>query len=211
MTIVSRPEKASPIQSRARATRAALLSAVERIVIAQGAAAVTTTSISAAGGVSVGTIYRYFEDRNAMLLAAYDASVARIVRHCAIEMERFPGDLPLEQAALRLLSLYLTTADADPAHPGLLKAMRSIRPVDADQGGGNEVSITHDLIAPFLTRHIGSAGPQPAILHFLNVLLGTLVDLYLVTPQGPDRSSIREEIEAHTLLALARLARIEKK
>ncbi len=46
---------------------------------------------------------------------------------------------------------------------------------------------------------------DPARFHFMNVLIGNLVDLYLVTPgTRAARTAMRREIEAHMLLALRR-------
>ena len=45
---------------------------------------------------------------------------------------------------------------------------------------------------------------QPARLHFLSVLLGTLVDLYLATADAGERARLRQEIEAHMMLTLDR-------
>jgi AcrR family transcriptional regulator len=73
----------APRQPRAVETRQRLLNAVESLVVAEGPAAVTTTRIAAHTSVAVGTIYRYFADREALLLAAYDATVERIVAQCA--------------------------------------------------------------------------------------------------------------------------------
>ena len=75
--------KAEPVQERALRTRAALLAATEELVTDRGIEAVTTTSVAAAAGCSVGSLYRYFADREALLLAAYDATVRRIVARCA--------------------------------------------------------------------------------------------------------------------------------
>lgn len=195
------------MQPRALRTRAALLAAVERIVAAEGAEAVTTTAVARETGVAVGTIYRYFADREAMLLAAYDATVTRIVATCAACLKggQAPGQTasPL-QAADHLLSLYLETAEAIPAHAGLLRAMRALRPVEADQAGNNEITIVGDLLLPFWRLYAGDATPDPARLHFLNVLLGTLVDLYLMTAEPAERRRLRIEIGAHMELALSR-------
>ena len=196
-----------PRQKRAQRTRTALLAAVEALVAAEGAEAVTTTRLAEITGVSVGTIYRYFSDREQLLLAAYDATVARIVVICGEAIAGLDPEAPMETAARKLLGLYLDTAEAIPAHSGLLAAMRAIRPIEADQSGGNEASIVGDLLMPFLAKYLaGTVGADPARLHFLNVLMGTLVDLYLVTPDEADRARLRKEIEAHMLLALARLA-----
>ena len=193
-----------PRQKRALRTRETLLAAVETIVAAEGTDAVTTTRIAAATGVSVGTIYRYFDDRAALLLAAYDATVTRIVAACGAALADLDPRLPVADAARDLLELYLDTADFIPAHSGLLAAMRAVRPVAADQGGNNEVTIVGDLLAPFLQKFAGGAAIDPARLHFISVLLGTLVDLYLVTQDPDERARLRQDIEAHMLLALDR-------
>ncbi len=192
-----------PIQPRAHRTRAALLDAVERIVATDGAEAVTTTRIAKETGLAVGTIYRYFTDRDEMLLAAYDETVTRIVTACARSLEQAePSASPLD-AAEDLLSLYLSTAEAIPSHAGLLKAMRAIRPIEADQTGNNETTIVGGLLLPFWQRY-ADAPPDPERLHFLSVLLGTLVDLYLMTSDPLGRQRLRPEITAHMRLALER-------
>lgn len=193
-----------PRQGRALRTRDRLLSAVEELVAAEGAEAVTTTRLASATGVSVGTIYRYFDDRDALLLAAYDATVTRIVAACGAALADLDPGLAVTEAARKLLRLYLDIADAIPAHSGLLAAMRAIRPVAADQGGNNEVTIVGDLLRPFLQKFAGGTAMDPARLHFMNVLMGTLVDLYLVTNDPAERLRLRGEIEAHMLLALDR-------
>ncbi len=196
-----------PRQKRAQRTRAALLAAVEALVATEGADTVTTTRLAEITGASVGTIYRYFSDRDQLLLAAYDGTVARIVETCGEALADLDPDMPMAAAAKRLLGLYLDTAETIPAHSGLLTAMRAIRPIESDQSGGNEASIVGDLMAPFLAKYpAGGKEADPARLHFLSVLMGTLVDLYLVTPDTSDRARLREEIEAHMLLALERIA-----
>lgn len=199
--------KKIPVQARAVETRAALLARVEEIVATEGAEAVTTTSLANRTGVSVGSLYRYFADREALLLAAYDATVDRIASACAKQLASLSRDTPVEDAARRLLEVYLMTAEAIPAHTGLLKAMRSIRTLDDEQDASN-VTIIRNLIGPFLKKFSPAAHPDPARLHFMNVLIANLVDLYLVTPGTPSaRATMRKEIEAHMLLALARTMR----
>lgn len=194
-----------PVQPRALRTRAALLAAVEALVAAEGAGAVTTTRVAEAAGVSVGTLYRYFTDRDDLVLAAYDGTVERIVTACAEELANLPADVAVDDAARRLLGIYLAAAEAIPSHSGLLKAMRAVRPVEADQGNAYS-GVVDEILAPFLAR-FGKPGaaPDPLRLNLLNVLMSTLVDLYLVTRSAEERAVLRDEIEAHMLLAVARL------
>lgn len=200
-------EQKPPLQARAVETRAALLRAVEEIVAESGAEAVTTTSVAERAAMSVGSLYRYFKDRNALLLVAYDDTVARISAICAERLAALPPDAPAGEAARQLLNTYLDTAETIPAHPGLLRAMRSLRTIESDQDGANLFAVSH-LIAPFLKKFSPRVRPDLARLHFMNALLGNLVDLYLMSPANrASRAAMRKEIEAHLLLALERTIR----
>lgn len=199
------PARPQPVQDRALRTRAALLAAVEALVAAEGAGAVTTTRVADAAAVSVGTLYRYFADRDDLVLAAYDGTVERIVAVCARELRTLPEGIAVEDAARRLLGVYLEAAETIPSHAGLLKAMRSVRPVEADHRDERS-GVIAEILAPFLARFAkAGAVPDPMRLNLLNVLMGTLVDLYLVARTPEERTALREEIEAHMLLAVARL------
>jgi AcrR family transcriptional regulator len=201
-----RPKVIAPRQLRAVETRQRLLDAVEALVAAEGPAAVTTTRLAAETGVAVGTIYRYFADRDALLLAAYDATVERIVVECAAALDTLPADLPPGPAAAALLSAYLAAAEALPAHAGLLAAMRTIRPIEADHYGGNQAGILRDLFLPFFQRYLPAAvAIEPARLSFISVMVGTMVDLYLVA-EPSTRRALRAEIEAHVGLMVERIA-----
>lgn len=198
------PRNAQPRQKRALETRAALLAAVENLVAAEGIGSVTTTRVAAETGVSVGTIYRYFADREALLLAAYDETVGRIVAQCHDALEALPADAGAPEAARALLGRYLEAAEAIPAHSGLLQAMRTIRPVAADQGA-NQDRVTGEIVVPFLARFAPGADAPPAAFDLLSVMIGTLVDLYLVTERETERAWLRGEIEAHVMFMVGRL------
>ena len=48
---------------------------------------------------------------------------------------------------------------------------------------------------------------DPARLHFLSVLLGTLIDFFLATADAGERARLRQEIEAHMMLVILALDR----
>lgn len=196
------PKGARPRQQRAIETRASLLAAVEAIVAEEGAPAVTTTRVAGDTGVAVGTIYRYFADRDAMLLAAYDETVGRLIDTCHAALENLPDDTPVEEAARHLLGVYLAAAEASPAHAGLLATMRLLRPVEIDRSATGDRVIT-DLVAPFFERFTPKKA-DPLRLQLMGATLGTMVDLYLVVPNAADRALLREEIEAHLIFMIER-------
>ena len=201
---VPQPGPAQALQPRAERTRRALVAAAERLAAAEGEASVTTTSAAGAAGVSVGAVYRYFPDREALLLAAYDASVDAVIDECRAALTDLPETMPGADAARRLLAIYLDAAAGRAGHRELLRAMRRIRPIEADHGPTSDRVVT-GLLAPFLARYGPPSGASGERLHFLNVLIGTLVDLYLVTEATDVRKRLHAEIEAHMLLALQRL------
>lgn len=69
-----------PRQQRARLTVDAVLDAVVRILKREGVAAVTTNRIAEVAGVSVGSIYQYFPDKQAIFIALHKRHVEEIDR-----------------------------------------------------------------------------------------------------------------------------------
>ena len=59
----------TPKQERARATVDAILEATAQLLVAEGTGRVSTNRIAKRAGVSVGTLYQYFPDKNAIIRA----------------------------------------------------------------------------------------------------------------------------------------------
>ena len=70
----TRPPKKVPTQARAKKRRDAILRGAETLLVKEGPTAVTTTGISQAAGVPVGSVYQYFEDRDDILSNLYDSA-----------------------------------------------------------------------------------------------------------------------------------------
>ncbi|MEZ4449373.1 MAG: TetR/AcrR family transcriptional regulator [Nannocystaceae bacterium] len=58
----------SPVQGRSQATVEALVTATAQILVARGLEAATTNAIAARAGVSIGSLYQYFDGRDALLV-----------------------------------------------------------------------------------------------------------------------------------------------
>src|SRR5713101_5149156 len=58
-----------PRQARAGETVALILEATAQVLEAGGMPAFTTNAVAERAGVSIGTLYQYFADKNALLLA----------------------------------------------------------------------------------------------------------------------------------------------
>lgn len=66
-----------PQQPRSRATVSAILDAAIRVLDREGADAATTSRVAEVAGVSVGTLYQYFSNRDAIIDALQDREFAR--------------------------------------------------------------------------------------------------------------------------------------
>lgn len=84
----------SPTQSRSRATYEAIVEAAAQVFERHGYAAGTTNRIAERAGVSIGTLYQYFEDKDAVLHAVVDqhlddgaAALAPVMRALAADPE----------------------------------------------------------------------------------------------------------------------------
>jgi len=98
-----RPRR-SPSQRRSRDTVQAILMAAARVFATAGYAAGTTNRIADEAGVSVGSLYEYFPNKDALLLALMEAHLAEgqgIVQEAMVEIAaRRP---PLREAVRHLV------------------------------------------------------------------------------------------------------------
>jgi AcrR family transcriptional regulator len=68
----------TPRQARSRQKLARVLDAADRLLVAEGAEALTTTRVAAEAGVSVGALYQYLPDRGAIIDTLADGYLARL-------------------------------------------------------------------------------------------------------------------------------------
>lgn len=69
-----------PKQERSKHSVEAILEAVQRVVNRHGAKAITTNRIAEAAGVSIGSLYQYFPDKQAIFAALHDRHVDDVRR-----------------------------------------------------------------------------------------------------------------------------------
>lgn len=112
------PARARPQQQRAREMRRRLLDCALRLVAKRGAATLSTQAIADAAHVSIGTVYRYFPDRAAILAELVDEAA----RDISFELVRGVGralDLDVDAAALVVVE---TLTAAYEKHAPILRA-----------------------------------------------------------------------------------------
>jgi AcrR family transcriptional regulator len=113
-------QRRRPKQARSRATCEAILEAASQIIERDGAAGFNTNRVAERAGVSIGTLYQYFPDKHAVLVAAAEREAARTE----------PSLARRQKALLRALialveSLGLGVRPAFAAAPSPAQAVRS--------------------------------------------------------------------------------------
>jgi AcrR family transcriptional regulator len=69
-------QRRRPKQARSRATREAIVEATSQIIERSGPGGLTTNAVAERAGVSIGTLYQYFADKRALLIAAAERELA---------------------------------------------------------------------------------------------------------------------------------------
>jgi AcrR family transcriptional regulator len=117
-----------PRQRRARQTVEAVLDAVVRIVKREGAQAVTTNRVSEVAGVSIGSLYQYFPDKQAIFVALHRRHIEEIDRLINATLVRH-AESPLGTLIRALID---TMVDAHTTDPELYGALASEVPHRAE-------------------------------------------------------------------------------
>ncbi|WP_223190346.1 TetR/AcrR family transcriptional regulator [Nonomuraea terrae] len=155
-----------PRQQRSRETVAAILEAAAQLFQRHGYGETTTNKIAERAGVSIGSLYQYFPNKDALLVALAENCLAEVEGHVSevfsqageerpglhgllTELVRRVADLHTDRPALHRL-LY----DLSPRTPGLVARFRAA-----------EQRMAAALAAEL--RRLGAGGPDPE----LNALL----------------------------------------
>ena len=144
-----------PRQARAEETVAAVLEASAQILEAAGLAGFTTNAVAERAGVSIGTLYQYFADKNAILMALarqeLEAALGQVGR--ALKGEADPSTEGRVRATVRAIIH---------AFRGRARARKAVVQAILAQGNGIELMApVAAFIAAADTRL--ATGPLPAL------------------------------------------------
>ncbi|WP_338425716.1 TetR/AcrR family transcriptional regulator [Sphingopyxis kveilinensis] len=111
MQAVERQRK-EPRQQRSISTVATLIEACAQVLIQDGYEAATTTRIAARAGVSIGSLYQYFPDKDALVSALISRHVDAIMT--ATDLALADGDIPLGTGLRRFVRMAADVRRVDP-------------------------------------------------------------------------------------------------
>ena len=104
----------TPQQARSAVTVEAIRTATIQVLLADGAARLTTTRVAARAGVSVGTMYQYYPHKQALLFAVLEGKLSAVERAMLVAAERLIGrDLAAIAEGLAEAWLDAKTANVD--------------------------------------------------------------------------------------------------
>lgn len=103
-TTALKPRK-TPSQSRSRVTVDAIFEATIQVLLSQGMVGLTTTGVAERAGVSVGSMYQYFPNKQALVYALNDRFLTRLAERVEETCARMVG-CPIEEATDALIDTY---------------------------------------------------------------------------------------------------------
>src|SRR6202030_4853108 len=146
-TIVAFEPRKTPLQARSTVTVEAISEATIQVLLSHGVERLTTTRVAERAGVSVGTLYQYYPNKQSLLFAVladhFDKVAVAVETACAqardkplADMLRIVVEAFLDAKMARIdISLALYQSAADVGGPALLKRM-SLRARKALEGMG---------------------------------------------------------------------------
>jgi AcrR family transcriptional regulator len=160
-TITAFEPRKTPIQARSMVTVEAIFEATIQVLLSHGAERLTTTRVAGRAGVSVGTLYQYYPNKQSLLFAAMEdhlnSIVARFEAACGHachkplaemirEMVEAFVDAKMERADI---SMALYRVSADVGGPALMKrvSQRSRKAVEAMLQTASDAKSTPDQLA----------------------------------------------------------------
>lgn len=109
----------SASQERSRSTVDALLEATARVLVKEGYDRASTNRIAEVAGVSIGSLYQYFPNKEALVAAVIDRhtqQVSQVTRNALVKA----AALPIEAAAREFVSLAIDGHRVNPKLHGVL-------------------------------------------------------------------------------------------
>jgi AcrR family transcriptional regulator len=174
-------KRRTPRQARSTETVSAILEAAAQVLEAAGLAGFTTNAVAERAGVSIGTLYQYFADKNALLMALAQQEMQRALENVGSAMR---GDAdPSVEGRVRAMVRAMVHA-----FRGRQRARKAVLQAILAQGLGIEMMAP---IAAFIARAGDEVGRSPDSL--LGPLTREQVFVLSRSLMGTIRAAVLEE------------------
>ena len=188
-----------PRQDRSRRLVATILDATARILARDGYAQLSTNAVADIAGVSIGSLYQYFPNRDALVTAVVERHGERV--HATIVAavgEAAPSSLA--EAVRRIVAAVVTAHRIDPELHAVLEAeMPKLRIFDGHAGTVRAIAGQLAALPPPLLAEIRARDPAHAAA-VVGEMVHALVHAALIPPKTSALTAA--EIEEETVRAV---------
>lgn len=181
----------APQQSRSRTTVARILAAADEEIGEVGPTAASTTSIAKRAGVSVGGLYRFFADKEAIFDALAQTYLADVSAPYAEVLESMSDR---DQLGAAIGALVDRAAELQLAHPGYYRLTEERAPDRLDSPAHQ---VREQLISQFVAgfAQAGITAPDPELRRVIDICIETVRHTLVRAPfEGAERVALIDEL-----------------
>lgn len=184
----------TPVQSRSAATVEAILEGAVQVLETQGAGGFTTTAVAARAGVSVGTLYQYFADKNALAAALSRKARAGMVEAVAKAVDASAA-LPLEAALEALVAASLRAEVQRPRFARTLDALEAHLPLK-DEAAAVDRALNAQIARFLAARFVWGEAELAERADDVRVVVKALIEAAGARGQSADGARIARQVSA---------------
>jgi AcrR family transcriptional regulator len=182
-----------PQQERSKQTVDSLLEAAEQLLIEEGFHKASTNRIAERAGVSVGSLYQYFPNKEALVAAVVENFGDRQFEVLAAQLEQV-GEAPLEEAVRMLITAMLEAKLLEPELSRVLfEQLPPIGQVDVLQHWTERACTVVEAALTMRADEIRTENVELAAFVLVNACHGVVHSAVLQRPDLIDNGDLAEE------------------
>jgi len=181
-----------PKQERSKATVEAIVEATGQIFEKKGYRKTTTTSVAERAGVSVGSLYQYFPDKQVLIAAFFERRLEQDVEFMQAIVARGGGRSPLELLGIAAEEMVRLYREDRQLYAGVVDVLALMEQTDEVRAG---LTRAVQLAATFLRSEpelLGDRDPELLALLIFHALRGAMNAVIAYAPDKLDDPQLPE-------------------